>query len=558
MAMRHGTFPPPPPLPPLPSPTKSTVTCNPASMPPTKGIDLRASRNSDAAIWKAGLDVSKGELEVVFGELKPDQLANKVKSKFPDPNRSIIIPSHQQPGNRGDNNVTKLKTASGMPFAGALNSSRNQLPGIKNSRFKEYLQRYFPRENVIMQPLENVIRSMAAEGRIVCNPPVITWDAQRDHSPFRLSAHEQAICTPANATLPPSYQEVSEAKLQQKRFKGGRKLHQSRKDVSEQASVSATRADTDKGGGQLQSKTPKSYCSTTVPNYTCEKVAKTIGVSSCKAPNDSERGNKSLAEKSSTPNAFNCDHRCRSRAWSVLSVNLSPVRCQRSVRQKCMSQMEIARPQEKKSQACVSSSACWLCLHTHRYHHRHRHHHQYRQQCQTQSEAVSKQTDKAMVSLKATPTSTTEGDTRRKTLTITLLPTVASRLEGKKGNNASEMANEASVIGGVCQKLKKCVASLQNRILDSLLPSLVVMGNFAESAHRDEFKRRHHFKNLQTIVLDTAFAETLKNFALTQPSEQTGGSRGREATVPQPNCPCLWKTLRKGFRLFHGGGEVNS
>ncbi|VDK39468.1 unnamed protein product [Taenia asiatica] len=161
--MRHGTFPPPPPLQPLPSPTTSNGTSNPASMPPTKGIDLRASRNSDAAIWKAGLDVSKGELEVVFGELKPDQIANKVNSKFPDPNRSIIIPSHQQPGNRGDNSVTELKTASGIPFRGALNSSRNQLPGIKNSRFKEYLQRYFPRENVIMQPLENVIRSVLNE-----------------------------------------------------------------------------------------------------------------------------------------------------------------------------------------------------------------------------------------------------------------------------------------------------------------------------------------------------------------------------------------------------------
>ncbi|KAL5962930.1 hypothetical protein TSMEX_009353 [Taenia solium] len=81
---------------------------------------------------------------------------------------------------------------------------------------------------------------MAAEGRIVCNPPVTTWDAQRDHSPFRLSAHERAICTPAKATLPPTYQEVSGVKQHQNRFKGVRKSHQSCKDASKQANKPIT------------------------------------------------------------------------------------------------------------------------------------------------------------------------------------------------------------------------------------------------------------------------------------------------------------------------------
>ncbi|KAL5962931.1 hypothetical protein TSMEX_009354 [Taenia solium] len=131
-----------------------------------------------------------------------------------------------------------------------------------------------------------------------------------------------------------------------------------------------------------------------------------------------------------------------------------------------------------------------------------------------------------MASSKASPTSI-EGDTRRKTLTITLIPTVDSRGEGKKRSTTLRVANEVSEIGDVCQKLKKCVASVQNRIMDSLLPSLVVMGNFGESGHRDEFERRHHFKNLQTIVLGTAFAATLKNFVSTQSSGPTGRHRGR-------------------------------
>lgn len=61
------------------------------------------------------------------------------------------------------------------------------------------------------------------------------------------------------------------------------------------------------------------------------------------------------------------------------------------------------------------------------------------------------------------------------------------------------------------------------------------MGNFGESGHRDEFKRRHHFKDLQTIVLETAFAETLKNFTSTQSSEQAGRhrERGRFLLLPQ-------------------------
>lgn len=245
--------------------------------------------------------------------------------------------------------------------------------------------------------------------------------------------------------------------------------------------VSATKADARNDGEQMQPKKPKYYCSTTITNCTCEKVSKATDVPAWKARGDSERVNKSLVEKSSTPNAHNCEHRCRSRVRSALSMNLSPAYCQQPVRQKCMSQMEISRPQDKhqKREDCVSSSSCWLCSHTHRHYHHHQLQHQ-DQQHQPHSEAVSMREDKAMVSPKAAPTSN-EGDTRKKTLTITLLPTVDSRGEGKKKGTASGVANEASKIGDVCQKLKKCVASVQNRILDSLLVgNTSTVGMYAE------------------------------------------------------------------------------
>lgn len=95
---------------------------------------------------------------MVFGELKPDQLFGSIFNTFPDPSRSIIIPSQRRHGEKNDHGVTELKSGGPGPFSGALNSHRNQLPGIKNSRFKEYLKKYFPRENVVMQPLENMIR----------------------------------------------------------------------------------------------------------------------------------------------------------------------------------------------------------------------------------------------------------------------------------------------------------------------------------------------------------------------------------------------------------------
>ena len=157
--MRRGTFPPPPPLEPLPPPLRPSSKANQTAPPIKETIDLRASLSSDMEIWKAGLDGNKGEMDVVFGELKPDQFLGKMLVRFPDPSRSIIIPSHQRQGGKGDNMVTELKCSSSGPFRGALNSRRDQLPGIKNSRFREYLKRYFPRENVVMQPLENVIRS---------------------------------------------------------------------------------------------------------------------------------------------------------------------------------------------------------------------------------------------------------------------------------------------------------------------------------------------------------------------------------------------------------------
>lgn len=158
-AMRAGTtFPPLPPLPPLPPMLEQAGQNHHSPAPNVDKIDFNACKNSDKEIWKAGLGIDNRELEVVFGELKPDQLLGTMFNAFPDPGRSIIIPAHRKRGDRTESGVTELKSGGPGPFSGALNSHRNQLPGIKNSRFKEYLKKYFPKEDVVMQPLENMIK----------------------------------------------------------------------------------------------------------------------------------------------------------------------------------------------------------------------------------------------------------------------------------------------------------------------------------------------------------------------------------------------------------------
>nr|CDS18889.1 hypothetical protein EgrG_000673900 [Echinococcus granulosus] len=136
-----------------------------------------------------------------------------------------------------------------------------------------------------------------------------------------------------------------------------------------------------------------------------------------------------------------------------------------------------------------------------------------------------------------------------------MIPTVDSKGEGKKRSNGLEAANGVSEIGDVCQQLKKCVTSVQNRIMDSLLPSLVVMGNFGESGHRDEFKKEHHFKNLQTVILETSFTEKLKSFTLTSLPEHEGGDRDRIKFLLLPQweqriLTALWRREKGAYSEF--------
>ncbi|VDM17900.1 unnamed protein product [Hydatigera taeniaeformis] len=142
-----------------------------------------------------------------------------------------------------------------------------------------------------------------------------------------------------------------------------------------------------------------------------------------------------------------------------------------------------------------------------------------------QSEVGTVVKDKALKS-STIVSNPTESDARRKPLIITMAPTVDLKGEDRKCD-LSGMANAICGLGDVCEKLKKCVTSVQNHIMESLLPSLVVMGRFGETGHRDGFERVHHFSHLKTVVLETSFTNMLKNYPSSRPSEQTSGDSGR-------------------------------
>ena len=121
------------------------------------------------------------------------------------------------------------------------------------------------------------------------------------------------------------------------------------------------------------------------------------------------------------------------------------------------------------------------------------------------------------------------------TQSISIIPIVNSKGE-EHSKNDIKVVNEVSEIGDVRQQLNECVVSVQNKILDTLLvgllinwwifnrmqassnyglsslqPNFIVMGRFGELGQRLECGDGAHFNNLQTIILDTAFVEKLKN-----------------------------------------------
>lgn len=166
--MKMATFTPLPPLPPLPPiPLPGRDAQGKRTLFPSEKPNFLACKNSDKDIWKVGLTFKHQDLDVIFGDLKPDQVMGsifnpKVNEQL---SRSIIIPSqHLKVSKPGAGKFEQpepkvLKYGGNGPFDGTLNSHRPQIAGVKNHRFKEYLKKYFPKENVIMQPMETVMKS---------------------------------------------------------------------------------------------------------------------------------------------------------------------------------------------------------------------------------------------------------------------------------------------------------------------------------------------------------------------------------------------------------------
>ncbi|VDN12188.1 unnamed protein product [Dibothriocephalus latus] len=142
--------------------------------PPTSAIKpispavVELLKNTDQKIWKAGLDGDERELDVVFGEVKQDDFfAPGIRPEMIDAcSKSIFIPkpirrTQSDPTSDGDDGgAVALKKGGTGPFQGALLSRKQQLNGIRNVRFREYLNKYFPRDNVIMQPMEHIIEGI--------------------------------------------------------------------------------------------------------------------------------------------------------------------------------------------------------------------------------------------------------------------------------------------------------------------------------------------------------------------------------------------------------------
>uniref|UniRef100_A0A0V0J9C8 Uncharacterized protein n=1 Tax=Schistocephalus solidus TaxID=70667 RepID=A0A0V0J9C8_SCHSO len=93
----------------------------------------------------------------------------------------------------GDDAAVTLKKGGTGPFQGALMSRKQQLSGIRNARFREYLSKYFPRDNVIMRPMEHIIEGIT-EGtcqRADGEQAHQTMDVQKPPSPTHLSIKEK-------------------------------------------------------------------------------------------------------------------------------------------------------------------------------------------------------------------------------------------------------------------------------------------------------------------------------------------------------------------------------
>uniref|UniRef100_A0A0X3NH51 Uncharacterized protein n=2 Tax=Schistocephalus solidus TaxID=70667 RepID=A0A0X3NH51_SCHSO len=134
---------------------------------PIEGATLDACQRSNKEIWKSGLSYDSRELDVIFGELRPEHFfLSGVNPKLMDAYcRSIVIPKSraqlQVQGAKGDGNRSMFLNRDGLQVPkSTLDGGTARLPVMENQRFKAYLRKYFPHDNVIVQPMDQIMQNL--------------------------------------------------------------------------------------------------------------------------------------------------------------------------------------------------------------------------------------------------------------------------------------------------------------------------------------------------------------------------------------------------------------
>ncbi|KAL7058277.1 hypothetical protein AAHC03_016554 [Spirometra sp. Aus1] len=133
---------------------------------PIDGTTLEACQRSNKEIWKTGLSYDSRELDVVFGELRPEHFfLSGVNPKLMDAYcRSIVIPKSrvqiQGQGANGDGSRSLLPKRDGLQLAKSIvYGEKGKHSTMENQRFKAYLRKYFPHDNVVVQPMDQIMQN---------------------------------------------------------------------------------------------------------------------------------------------------------------------------------------------------------------------------------------------------------------------------------------------------------------------------------------------------------------------------------------------------------------
>ncbi|KAM7538779.1 hypothetical protein Aperf_G00000055262 [Anoplocephala perfoliata] len=353
---------------------------------------------------------------------------------------------------RGDTLFTEMPDASEDHLKGILDCKRNK-------RFRHYLKSYFPGENGGVQSLENVIRDMVNCGRITCEPGGRDAESPLDQLPLRVK--------------PTTDGEVPLDLESTKAFVPSR-----------------------------QPQKPDHSIISNSPQLTSDQVAFLSRQCANKETKNCFLGNwernKVEQRNLSNRNYTLPDHFRKSDRKNGLTKRFNtnrPINSQnRSVLKSPMSRRSGKNAQIRQYAFIPSTKL---------------------------KTTISKEDSLREENFSYSPVSYTESiDLKKSALDTDIVRTPASIAvvtkastgeENEQKSNEVEMVTIVEEIRDVCQQLNKCFVSVQSKIMESLLPKLMVRCQIGEPGTRIEVQQEIHFKKLQTVVLTPTFMEKMKN-----------------------------------------------